>query len=44
MNEIISKAEQMANKNYGYGMGRNKYVCDTFVKKVFADAGNKAFD
>jgi hypothetical protein len=38
MNQILSRAEEMTQKNYGYGMGKNKYVCDTFVKKVFADA------
>ena len=44
MDEILTRAEEMTHKNYEYGMGKNKYVCDTFVKKVFADAWNKAFE
>lgn len=44
MDGILNRAEEMTHKNYGYWVGKNKYVCDTFVKKVFADAGKKTFE
>lgn len=38
--KIVTTADVLSKKGYSYGMGKGQYVCDTFVKRVFADSGS----